>query len=187
MLRHFARGNDQWRVDRQRLDTIASQVLRDVPGTALAADQPFRLVDVAIDFAEDVPPLPHSAAQRIASIFKDHGAEAKISSIHVNAWFGDHDKLSSSLHLLRSVFGIDADADRHRIVFAGDSPNDAPMFAYFPNAVGVANVRQYQDLIATLPAYVTERAASDGFVELADHLIASRLLPKGVAGTDKVR
>jgi hypothetical protein len=45
------------------------------------------------------------------------------------------------------------------------------MFAYFPNAVGVANVAPFLDRIATPPPYVTERDAGAGFVELADFLL----------------
>ena len=97
---------------------------------------------------------------------------AKVSSIHVNGWFGRYDKLSMTRTLLAEVFGIDIDAERARFAFAGDSPNDAPMFAFFPNAVGVANVRQYADRIATLPAYVTRGEAGAGFAELADFLLA---------------
>jgi hydroxymethylpyrimidine pyrophosphatase-like HAD family hydrolase len=58
-------------------------------------------------------------------------------------------------------------------VFAGDSPNDAPMFAFFPYAVGVANVRAFLDRIETPPAYVTHGEAGKGFAELADFLLAS--------------
>jgi hypothetical protein len=48
------------------------------------------------------------------------------------------------------------------------------MFAYFPNAVGVANVRAFADRIATLPAYVTAGEAGAGFVELVAALTAAR-------------
>ena len=63
-------------------------------------------------------------------------------------------------------------AERGHFVFAGDSPNDAPMFAFFPHAVGVANVREFGERIATLPAYVTQAAMGAGFAELADFLLA---------------
>jgi hypothetical protein len=102
------------------------------------------------------------------------GMTAKVSSIHVNGWFGSYDKLTMTRTLCAEVFGIDIDVDaqRARFVFAGDSPNDAPMFAFFPNAVGVANVREFADRIATLPAYVTKAEAGAGFAELAEFLLA---------------
>jgi hydroxymethylpyrimidine pyrophosphatase-like HAD family hydrolase len=74
--------------------------------------------------------------------------------------------------LLVEAFGIDLDVERERFVFIGDSPNDAPMFAYFPHAVGVANVRGFSGRIPTLPAYVTQSEAGAGFAELAAFLLA---------------
>ena len=72
------------------------------------------------------------------------GLTAKVSSIHVNGWFGAYDKLAMTKQLMREAFG---DRSRRRArehyVFVGDSPNDAPMFAYFPHAVGVANIREF--------------------------------------------
>jgi hydroxymethylpyrimidine pyrophosphatase-like HAD family hydrolase len=73
--------------------------------------------------------------------------------------------------LLSEVFALDLDAERERFVFVGDSPNDASMFAFFSNAVGVANVRPFLDRIATPPAYITQREAGAGFVELAEFLL----------------
>ncbi len=69
---------------------------------------------------------------------------------------------------------IDLEASREEFVFIGDSPNDAAMFAAFPNAVGVANVADFADRIETLPAYVTTGRAGAGFAELADALLAVR-------------
>ena len=68
-------------------------MLAGVPGCAVAADQAYREADLAIDFCEDVPPLPMSSAHAIQAIFEAAGATAKISSIHVNGWFGNYDKL----------------------------------------------------------------------------------------------
>ena len=71
-------------------------------------------------------------------------------------------------------FGIDLDAEKQHFVFIGDSPNDAPMFGYFPNAVGVANVHDFAGQLDAEPAYVTERRAGEGFAELAEALLAVR-------------
>ena len=119
-----------------------------------------------------MPELPREAVDRIVALMEAEGMTAKVSSIHVNGWFGAWDKLTMTRTLFADAFGVDLDAERERYVFVGDSPNDAPMFAYFPNAVGVANVREFADRIATLPAYVTRKASGAGFAELADHLLA---------------
>lgn len=174
MTRRFMRPDNEWREDRRRLDAIAAGILRDVAGTALASDQGYRAVDLAIDFSEDVTPLDRDSVESIVAAFEREGATAKVSSIHVNAWFGAHDKLSTSLSLLSEAFGIDATADRDRIIYVGDSPNDAPMFGFFPNAVGVANVRDFLDRMTARPAFVASRRSAEGFAELADLVIAAR-------------
>jgi len=172
LLRVYAASDAEREANRARLDRVAARVLREVPGSALASDQPYRIADIAIDFCEDVPRLPRAAVDRIVAIMESEGLTAKISSIHVNGWIGRYDKLGMTRTFLRQAFAIDLDAERDRYVFAGDSPNDAPMFAFFPNAVGVANVRDFLDRIPTPPAWITEARAGEGFVELVDALLA---------------
>jgi HAD superfamily hydrolase (TIGR01484 family) len=158
---------------RERLASIAERIFAAVPGCALASDQPYRETDLAIDYCEDVPPLPLEAAQRIAALMREAGLSAKISSIHVNGWFGDYDKLATTRRLFAERFRLKLDAANRAVVFAGDSPNDAPMFAFFENSVGVANVLKYEKLLSAKPRYVTRNAAGAGFAELAHHLLGS--------------
>jgi HAD superfamily hydrolase (TIGR01484 family) len=173
MVRRYWRTEEQRRADRQELEQIAHRVLRAVPGARIAADQPYREADLAIDFREDVS-LPMSEADRIRDIFEERGATAKISSIHVNGWFGDYDKLSMTRALMRESFGTDLEALREEFVFAGDSPNDAPLFGFFPNAVGVANIRQFYDRLRVMPRWVTGREGGFGFAELVEFLLEGR-------------
>ena len=160
--------------NRTRLAEIGERILREVPGCALASDQFCRLYDLAVDFREDVPPLPDAAIDRIVALMQDAGMTAMVSSIHVNGWFGQYDKLSMAKLLMQERWGLDLDAERAACSYAGDSPNDAPMFAYFPHAVGVANVAHYGVRMARLPRYVTPSEGGAGFTELAHALIAAR-------------
>jgi trehalose-6-phosphatase len=164
-----------------RLAEVRERVLREVPGCAVASDQFCRLYDLAIDFCEDVPPLPARAVDRIVVLMQAAGMTAKVSSIHVNGWFGQWNKLDTARLMLAERFGIDLDAQRERIVFAGDSPNDEPMFAFFPHAVGVANVLDLRDRLQHLPAWITPSRAGTGFAELAQALLAARLSQAGQA------
>ncbi|HSI00218.1 MAG TPA: HAD-IIB family hydrolase [Reyranella sp.] len=167
--------SDAERADgRRRLEAVRADVLREVPGTAIASDQPYRCADLAIDFREDVPPLPRPEVERIVSIFERHGAHAKISSIHVNGWFGDYDKLTTSRAMMAELLGVDLAKDAESWIFSGDSPNDSPMFGFFPNGVGVANVRDFADAMPHPPRWVTRARSGAGFVELAEALIAAR-------------
>jgi HAD superfamily hydrolase (TIGR01484 family) len=156
---------------RTRLGTIAERILTTVPGSALASDQAYRETDLAIDFCEDVAPLPLEQAERIAALMRESGLTARISSIHVNGWFGEYDKLAMTKTLCAERLGVDLDADNARYAFAGDSPNDAPMFGYFRNSVAVANVARFAGRLAAAPKYVTQRESGAGFAELVAHLL----------------
>jgi HAD superfamily hydrolase (TIGR01484 family) len=158
----------------ERLHRIAEDVLARVPGTRWASDQFARQFDVAIDFREEEPRLNIREAERIKSIFEDHGATAKISSIHVNAWFGTYDKVSMSKLFLRNRFGVDVDqpVDNRMVMFCGDSPNDEPMFRAFANSVAVANIDEFAPAMKHLPQYITSESHAAGFRELVDVLIS---------------
>jgi len=149
-------------------------VLEEVPGAAVAADQAYRETDLAIDFREDVAPLPKASVGRIQKIFEEAGATAKISSIHVNGWFGNYDKLSMSRRFAADILGLNMDRQSHRFIFCGDSPNDAPMFAFFAGACGVANVRDFAGQLEAEPAWVTQARGAQGFVEIAQTILAAR-------------
>jgi hypothetical protein len=171
LVRRFVATDAERAAQRARLEGVGARILAAVPGAALASDQRYREADLAIDYCEDVPPLPRDAVDRIVAIMEAEGMTAKVSSIHVNGWFGAYDKLDTTRRFLAEALAIDLDAERDRFVFVGDSGNDAPMFAFFPLSVGVANVRAFLDRLATPPAFVTERASGAGFVEVADRLL----------------
>ncbi len=172
MRQVFAKEEEERDQDRRRLAEIKERILLEVPGAGLASDQDYRIADLAIDFCEDVEPLSENEIQRIVGIFEDSGAVAKISSIHVNGWFGSYDKMTMTRACLFDLFGVDVDKENERIAFIGDSPNDAPMFSFFDNSVGVANVRHSDT--APQPKWVTENRSAHGFVEFAELLLRSR-------------
>lgn len=174
MVRRFFKDEAQRAADRRRLAELMEFILAEIPGVGVSADQAYREADLAIDFCEDVPALPREAVLRVKKMFEEAGARAKVSSIHVNGWFGDWDKLSMTRLLLAEAFDAEVDSERPRIVFAGDSPNDSPMFAFFPNAVGVANVLDYAGLLEAEPAWITPSRGGAGFVELTDFLLDMR-------------
>jgi HAD superfamily hydrolase (TIGR01484 family) len=171
LVKRFVVDDKTRRADRSRLAAIGERIVAAVPGCALASDQLYREADLAIDFREDVPELPRAAVERIVALMEAEGMTAKVSSIHVNGWFGAYDKLSMTRMLFAEGFGVDLDREREQYVFVGDSPNDAAMFGYFPNAVGVANIREFAERIGTLPVYVTQRKAGAGFAELVQALL----------------
>ncbi len=171
MVRGYWKSTQKRRQDRIRLNKLRDRILKEVPGALVASDQAYREADLAIDFREDVPALPMVEVEKIAAIFREAGANAKISSIHVNGWFGNYDKLSMTRVMFREIFKKDLEAIKEIVIFSGDSPNDAPMFDYFPNSVGVANIAQFKDRLSSKPAWITSKPAGYGFAELADMLL----------------
>ncbi len=174
MYRTYAKSAEQRAKDWLKLKVIREQVLADVPGVAVSADQSYRESDLAIDFCEDVPQVDSKEVSKIVSIFEDHGAVAKVSSIHVNGWFGKFDKLTMSREFLERDFGISAGTSNDQVVFVGDSPNDSPMFGYFINSVGVANVRDFEGIMPATPKWVTTSRGARGFVEVAQKILEVR-------------
>lgn len=177
MKREFVFDETTRDKNRRGLEKIRSDILREVPGAAIASDQFSRLMDLAIDFAEDVGPLPADAIDRIVAIFERHGARAKVSSIHVNGWFGNYDKLSMCKTYVSKELGLDLKANNSQFAFCGDSPNDEPMFGFFANAFAVANIMKFADRITHLPKYVATREGGAGFVEIADRILSLRDSP----------
>jgi HAD superfamily hydrolase (TIGR01484 family) len=162
------------RNDHPALKKIRSRSFGEIPELRDAKDQFARLFDIALDFAEEDPVLPLSAAERIRAIALEEGANAKVSSIHVNIWMGQYDKLSMAEHFLSSRFGWQSGAGDRELVFVGDSPNDEPMFARFPLACGVANVSRYGDLIKHKPAFTASKECGEGFAEIAEIILEKR-------------
>lgn len=172
MQSRYIRSEAARQADRERLDRLKTCILEQVPGAGIASDQFCRIADLAIDFREDVDPLSPSDVQKIVDLFEGEGATAKVSSIHVNGWFGQYDKLTMTRTCMAELFDLDLDAVNDQAVFVGDSPNDQPMFSFFRNSVGVANVLDYR--LSAKPAWVTESRAADGFRELTDALLETR-------------
>ena len=175
MLRRYVHDTTTRAAQREQLQQIGANIVAKVPGAAIAADQAYRETDLAIDYCEDVALLARAAVDRIVALMRAHGLTAKVSSIHVNGWFGSYDKLGMTKRLMREEFGAELDRAREHYVFVGDSPNDAPMFDYFPHAVGVANIREFAGRLAHEPKYVTIAASGTGFCEVADILLAARM------------
>jgi hypothetical protein len=172
MLRLYAKSAEARARDRKRLNALAKRILRAVPGAKLAADQPYRIADLAIDYREDVTPLGARDVEMILRLFHEAGARAKLSSIHVNGWFGRYDKLTMARRLFRDCIG--ARLSGKTTAFIGDSPNDEPLFAALSLSFGVANIRRFAREMTFTPRYVTRNEGGAGFAELARAILRAR-------------
>jgi len=162
----------QLAADRKQRDGVVADVLAAFPAARISRDSAFRLCDVAFDLVEDGPPIPDDTARAILEVLRQRGLTAARSNVHINTWVGQYGKREMVEKILRER-GMTADAQ----VYAGDSRNDGPLFAYFPLSVGVANVRPLLDELRALgqaPAYITQKLAGAGFVELVDTILQQR-------------
>ncbi len=156
-----------------RMQHIAARVLREVPSTLLAQDSAGRETDMAIDHSE----FTHLAPEHIAAVLRimqGEGMNATVSSIHINGWFGDHNKLEGARWIVRELLQRDLDAEMDCWVYIGDSTNDQMMFEAFPHSVGVANIRRFEAQLSHQPRYITEGERGAGFAEVAAALLDAR-------------
>ncbi|MBV9190991.1 MAG: HAD-IIB family hydrolase [Betaproteobacteria bacterium] len=167
MHREYRESPEVRAENRKRFGAIAQAIVAAVPGCILASDEHYRKTDFAIDYAEEVA-LPFESAERIAELMRREGLHTAISSIHVHGWFGNYDKLVTSRDLLARHFQLDG---IQSALYVGDSPNDAPMFGFFPKSVGVANVRRFVGRLPAEPKYVTQASYGAGFAELVAYLL----------------
>jgi HAD superfamily hydrolase (TIGR01484 family) len=177
MMRRVFLISEQDRVEgRKKLKRVRERVLREVPASRIAADQPFRITDLAVDFCEDVvPPLSSEEIETICSIMEEEGATYKISSIHINCWYGSFDKVTGVRRFLADRGqNLSSDEVQDSIVFAGDSPNDEPMFAALRHSIAVANIRSFLKRLHHFPTYITEKESAEGFSEAVQTILQKR-------------
>lgn len=166
-------GPEERREQAELLEKIREEVSRRMPHVRVTSDHRARRCDLAFDVGETVS-LPRSEVDRLVRIIESFGVTSSVSTVHAHAVPGPWNKANGVARALAEVGDLDLDRERDRWVFVGDSGNDAAAFAYFPNSVGVANVRAHLDRLPTPPRYVTESDRGDGFAELAAHLVQSR-------------
>jgi HAD superfamily hydrolase (TIGR01484 family) len=153
-----------------RMQAVLAQIEAEVPGAHRARDSAGRECDIAIDHSEFAH-LPASVIAQCAAIMRAAGMHASVSSIHINGWYGDHDKWAGACWAVREVLGIDLAGDLDRWVYVGDSTNDEVMFRHFRHSIGVANVARFADRLEYGPSYVTQHERGAGFAEVARCLL----------------
>jgi hypothetical protein len=154
---------------------VVERAIRDaVPTARYSDDMPLRRSELTFDVGERWR-MPENEVLAMLGIIEAHGAWATRSSVHVHATYDRTNKAEGLLRFVRELDpSVDAGAWRHRILFVGDSGNDAACFAGFPSTVGVANVREATRSLSVLPRYVTCAEKGLGFQELALHILRAK-------------
>jgi hydroxymethylpyrimidine pyrophosphatase-like HAD family hydrolase len=154
----------------QEMQRIAKRVLQEIPSTVMAQDSPGRETDIAFDHSE-FHTLTTEKIQQTIKLLQEEGMTATVSSIHINAWFGDHNKWHGAQWILKQLTGQDLKQELDQWVYVGDSTNDQVMFENFTHSVGVANIKRFEKELKYLPKYMTEQERGPGFAEVAQALL----------------
>lgn len=155
------------------MHAVLAHLEREVPQARRAQDSAGRETDIAIDHSEFIH-LPQSAIDHCVALMREAGMVATVSSIHINGWFGAHNKWEGARWIVRELFGRELADEIGRWVYVGDSTNDQIMFEHFEHSVGVANIARFVPQLAHLPRYVSLGERGAGFAEVAQHVLAAR-------------
>jgi HAD superfamily hydrolase (TIGR01484 family) len=158
----------------QEMQRIAQCVLQEIPGTVMAQDSPGRETDIAFDHSEFHHLSPQQIEQ-VLQLLKQEGMTATVSSIHINAWFGDHNKWHGAQWILKELTGRDLKQELDQWVYVGDSTNDQIMFEHFSQSMGVANIRRFERELRHQPHYITQKERGAGFAEVAQGILGKPL------------
>ena len=150
------------------LDSLFKDIKSNYEGVHLTTDQPFRQWDMALDISEEYS-MDMEEVKKIYDFCISKGANAAISNIHLNIWYGKYNKCAMALRILENW-----NMNIEECIYIGDSPNDAPMFKVFPLSVGVSSVKEYTDFMSDFPSYITNNDANQGFEELVNLILATK-------------
>ncbi len=156
-----------------RMQRVLERIEREIPGARRATDSAGRETDIAIDHGEFAR-LDEATIDAVVALMRAEGLHATVSSIHVNGWLGDNDKLAGARWIVRELWDRPLDDEMDRWAYVGDSTNDQLMFGAFAHSIGVANVARFVPKLAHLPRYVARGERGAGFAEVARAVLGVR-------------
>ncbi len=169
-LHHTACATTRAKTQNELLE-IQRDLLQQFPNLRAAQDQFQRIADIAFDHNENVPKVPSAQVEALVQALHAHGLATAVSTVHAHGTRSDANKFTMTTAFCEAAWGTPFASIADQCVFIGDSHNDAPMFAGFTHTVGVANVVR---TLPTPPRYVTRATEGNGFIELAEALLAAR-------------
>lgn len=174
VIKHYVHPSIRKEGYKQRAEELIRKVLSLVPEAKLSSDQFARIYDIAFDHGSEPPFLHKEKIAEVVAICKSLGAGTAVSSIHVNAWFGEFDKRRGTEAFFRDVLGLEGNILQEICCYCGDAPNDQVMFSHFPLSFGVGNLRKHTQGMQNLPKYIAQNEGGAGFFEIAEALLRSK-------------
>jgi HAD superfamily hydrolase (TIGR01484 family) len=170
LLKSYQKDVAQREANYAHMQQVLARIEREVPGAQRSTDSSGRETDIAIDHSEFTHLPPERIAQ-VVQLMRSEGMHATVSSIHINAWYGEHNKLQGARWITQQLFGRSLDTEMDKWAYIGDSTNDQLMFEAFAHSVGVANIARFVPQLAHLPRYVTTGERGAGFRQFSDALL----------------
>jgi HAD superfamily hydrolase (TIGR01484 family) len=159
-----------------KMSKVLATILQTVPNARVSQDSSGRETDIAIDHSEYAF-LDAQDIAKVVHIMQENGMTATVSSIHINGWYGEHNKLEGARWIAHTLLGRDLDTETNAWAYVGDSTNDQAMFAHFINSIGVANIKVFEKELQHFPRYITPSERGEGFAEVVDALLLARSTP----------
>ena len=160
------------KINYARMQAVLRRIEQEIPGAFRAADSAGRETDIAIDHSEFTN-LSGAQIATVIDLMHREGMHATVSSIHINGWYGGHNKLEGARWVVRQLWQRDLDCEMAHWIYVGDSTNDELMFKAFRNSIGVANIRRFETQLTHKPRYITNGERGAGFAEIAAALLAA--------------
>ncbi len=157
----------------QRLQAALQAVEAAIPAARRARDSAGRETDIAIDHSE-FEQLDPAQIEQVCQLLQTHGLRFTVSSIHINAWLGEHDKWIGACWAVQAWLARSLPDELAHWVYVGDSSNDEVMFKHMRHSVGVANVARFLPRLRYPPGYICQHERGTGFAELATALLSGR-------------
>ena len=142
---------------------VDEELRRLFPRCVLSKDSFGRKTDRALEFEQ----MHDEDIQQVLQFFQSRKVNYSKSNVHINFWVGDISKYNGVKWFLENVR---RDVTAEEAVFFGDAPNDQSMFEFFPNSVGVANIRHCLARLQHRPKLVLEGEENDGPKGVLAHL-----------------
>lgn len=155
----------------KRKNNLIKKVFNQVPEARLSSDQFTRIFDIAFDHGSESPKLNREIVNKIIKVCNSEGFSTSVSSIHINAWFGDYDKKNGTLEFIKEIYGLDLEKIKNCSIYCGDATNDQVMFDSIPLSFAPANIYKYENDLKIKPKFVANSEGGLGFSEIVDEIL----------------
>lgn len=158
-----------------KIKDVKNKLVSDFSFVSFASDQFSRRYDIAVVINEHGLELDFNQIQSVIELAESYGANAVISNIHVNIYFGNYNKAQSVIELFNTLYNL-SNIDLYRKSFyIGDSPNDESMFRLIDCSFGVKNIAQFIDTLRYPPAHVSKLNEGYGAFEILTNIYQKRI------------